>query len=100
MALGDVDEDFGGSVFDVEKTEDGGSVVGDGGIFGGGDHFIHASGSEGSFDNIDYCFDGVDVRYDLSDTFHGFSTISEKENGGLLTYKKRLTSKWLMLIWC
>lgn len=100
MTFGDIDKDFGGCVFDVEEAEDGGSVVGDGGISGGGDHFVHTSGSEGCFDNIDYCFNGVDVGNDLSDTFHGFGTISEKKNGGLLTYKKRVTSKWLMLILC
>jgi hypothetical protein len=61
LTLGDVDEDFSGRVFDIEQTEDGGSIVGDGGISGCGDHFVHASGSEGGFDDIDYCFNCIDV---------------------------------------
>ena len=45
LALGDVDEDLGGRVFDVEQFEDGGPVVGDGGVLVGGDHLVHAAGS-------------------------------------------------------
>lgn len=45
LTLGDVDKDFGGCVFDVEEAEDGGAVVGDGGVFVGGDHFVHSSGA-------------------------------------------------------
>lgn len=32
-------------MFDVEEVEDSGSVVGDGGVSAGGDHFVHASGT-------------------------------------------------------
>ncbi len=97
MTFGDVDKDFGGGVFNLEEAEDGGTVVRNGGGSGVGDHFIHASGTESGFDDINDCFDGVNVGDDLSDTLHGLSTISEEKNGGLLTYKKRFTSKWLML---
>ena len=45
LTLGDIDKDFGGWVFNIEKFQDCGSVVRDGGIFVSGDHFIHASGS-------------------------------------------------------
>ena len=45
LALGDVDEDLGGRVLDVQQLEDGGPVVGNGGVLVGGDHLVHAAGS-------------------------------------------------------
>ena len=97
MTFRDIDKDFSGGVFNLKEAEDGGTIIRNGGGPGVGDHLIHTSGTESGLDNINDCFDGVNVGDDLSDTLHGLSTISEKKNGGLLTYKKRITSKWLML---
>lgn len=43
LALRNVNQDLSRRVLDVEEVEDGGPIVGDGGVFGGGDHFVHAS---------------------------------------------------------
>lgn len=70
-------------MLDVEESKDGGSIVGDGCVFMGGDHFVHASGTEGGLDDVDDSLDGVDVGDDLSNAFHGISAVSEEQDGGL-----------------
>ena len=45
LALGNVDEDLGGRVFNVQQFEDSGPVIGDCGVLVGGDHLVHAAGS-------------------------------------------------------
>ena len=45
LTLGNINQDLGGRMLDVEESKDGGSIVGDGCVFMGGDHFVHASGT-------------------------------------------------------
>ena len=45
LTLGDIDQDLGGRMFDIEQSQDGGSIVGDGGVLLGGDHLVHSSGA-------------------------------------------------------
>ena len=55
LRLGDVDEDPGGGVVDVDGLEDGGAVVGDGHLVALGDgheDLVHALGTEGALDEI------------------------------------------------
>ena len=48
MGLGDIDEDLGGGVDDVEELHDGGAVVGNGdAALVVVDEFIHTPGSQG-----------------------------------------------------
>lgn len=61
LGLGDVHEDSGCGVGDIQEMEDGGPVVGDGVVFGSLDHFVHSTGSKGGFDHISHGGTGVDV---------------------------------------
>mmetsp|Transcript_13265 Transcript_13265/g.26504 ORF Transcript_13265/g.26504 Transcript_13265/m.26504 type:complete len:483 (-) Transcript_13265:112-1560(-) len=56
LDLGDVHEDLGGGVVEVDGVEDGGAVVGDGdGLVGGRDaleDLVHAFGAQGGLDHV------------------------------------------------
>jgi hypothetical protein len=64
-------------MFDVEQFKNGGTVIGNGCIFSGGDHLVHSSWTyfreaftEGRFDDINDCLYRVDVGYDLPNALH------------------------------
>lgn len=66
LGLGDVDEDLGGGVEDVEELHDGGAVVGDGdGAVGVVDELVHAAGAQGGADHVGDGGAGVDVAHQL-----------------------------------
>lgn len=46
LRFGDVDEDLGGGVHDVEEAHDGGAVVGDGGALVVVDELVHPAGAQ------------------------------------------------------
>jgi len=58
LGHGDVDEDFGGRVVDVDGFEDGGSIIGDSNLLArllvthGLEDLVHALGSEGGLDQV------------------------------------------------
>lgn len=54
-------------------------------------------GTESGFDDVNYCFDGVDVGDDLSNAFHGVGAVAEEEDGGLLG-RAGGTRRWLIII--
>ena len=62
----DIYKSFGSWMDNVKKTDQSGAIIGDGYAFTVMDKFIHASWSEGCFDNFDNRLAGIDVRNDLT----------------------------------
>lgn len=88
LRLGDVDEDFGSGVDDVEELHDGGAVVGDGdGAFVVVDELVHAAGAEGGSDDVGDGGAGVDVAHQLSLPLRGVGPFLQQYDLWLLLFR-------------
>uniref|UniRef100_A0A2P2MIZ6 T-complex protein 1 subunit eta-like n=1 Tax=Rhizophora mucronata TaxID=61149 RepID=A0A2P2MIZ6_RHIMU len=66
LGLGNVDEDLGGGMDNIEQLHNGGAVVGNGDIsFVVVDEFVHASGTQGGSNDVGHRSAGVDVADQL-----------------------------------
>lgn len=110
---GDVDQGLGGGVDDVEEADQSGTIVGNGDASAVMDEFVHASGAECCFDNLNNRLTGIDVRDDLASAVALLSALLHDNDLGCLyeAIKSKiygqnrmvflfggLTSKWLIFL--
>ena len=79
LDLGELNQNLGGGVSDLELLEDGGAIVGDGHITDVVDkHLVKALGTEGRLDNVGQSQDGEDVL-----SAHILTSLTLTEDGNL-----------------
>ena len=80
LRLGNIDESLGGGMHNVEKRDEGGTIVGDGNAATVVDQLIHTTGAEGRLDDVDDGLAGIDVRDDVALAFHLLSALLHNDD--------------------
>ena len=84
LILGDVDEDLGGGVDDVEEAHDGGAVVGDGGALAVVDELVHPAGAQRGVQHVRHRHARADVAQHLPAALRRVRALLEQDDLRLL----------------
>ena len=87
---GNVYQGLGGGVDDVEEADQSGTIVGNGDASSVMDEFVHASGAECCFDNLNDRLTGIDVRDDLASAVALLSALLHDDDLGCLKEHKKV----------